>query len=819
LDTCLQDIRFALRTLSRNKGFAVAAVVALALGIGANTTIFSVVNSVLLRPLPYPESERIVTVWNTNPRFRLGFTNLPVSSGDFTEWRNQSTVFENISVLISSTVSLSGTGEPERLGGAFVSAGFLQLMGVEPQTGRGFSAEDERVGADRVLVISDSLWRRRFGADPSIIGRAVTLDGNSYTIIGVAPSGFAFPCTTDMPPYVAAPERSDFWTVKAFTQEEAARHSDHQLVVVARLNAGVSINSAQAEMSTIAARLQLQYPESNEDVDAVVVPLQEQIVGGARIAMLVVMAAFALILLIACANVANLLLARSSVREREIAIRSALGASRGRIARQLLTESLLLSLLSGGAGALLSLWGVNLFILFSPRNVPRLDEVHTDLRALFFCLGLSIATGLLCGLAPALHASRVDLNESLKESGRGSMSGARGRRMRSVFVASEVAISVVLLAAAGLMIKSFVRLMSVEYGFDPRGVLTMRVQLDPSRYSNDKQQAAFFDSLLDQVKSLTGVDEAGATSNLPLGGGEYAGGFSIEGRPPANPSEGSTADRRVVSADYFKTMRIRLSGGREFTEHDDQTAPGVVIANESFVRRFMGGEDPIGKRIKLGDWTSNRPWLAIVGVVQDVRQRSLEAESTPCLYYPYRQRASQEMTLVMRTTVEPTTLLPAVRGAVASLDKDQPLDRVKTMDRWVGESVAARRTSAAMFVGLGLVAIVLAGWGVYAIIAYTVSQKTHEIGLRMALGAGYADIIRMVIWDGSKLALCGLIVGIGAAAALTGLISSLLFNVSPHDALTLITVSATVLLVSVGACWMPARRAASVDPMVALRHE
>jgi putative ABC transport system permease protein len=818
MDTLFQDIRYGVRTLLKTPGFTAVAVIALALGIGANSAIFSVVNAVLLRPLPYTNSERLVMLWATNPSLHLGIDNLPASAANYAEWRDQSQAFEHISALTSINFNLTGAGEPERIAGARVSSSFFQLMDVSPKMGGAFSAEEDQPGNDLVVIVSHGLWQRRFGADPDIIGKPLTLNGQSYTVIGIMPAGFRFPSAADLPAYMELQPQTDLWAPIALTAEQIAKRGDHNLSVIARLKQSVTVEQAQTELSNIARRLEEQEPQA-KGYGVNVVSLNEQLAGSIRPALLVMLVAVAFVLLIACANVANLLLARSAARQKEIAIRTALGASRSRIIRQLLTESMLLSIGGGAIGTLLSFWGIDLLLSLSPKNIPRLDQINIDANVLCFTLLISIVTGCLFGLAPALQASRLNLNESLKEEARNSTAGLRRNRVRALLVVSEVALSLVLLLGAGLMIRSFTRLLTVDAGFNPKNVLTLNLSLPTSKYPERSQQAAFFQQVIERLEALPGVQSVGAVSALPLSGAEEASSFMVEGGPAIDSSEMPMADRRRASADYFRAMGIHLVKGRYFTEADNQTATPVALISESFARRFFPDEDPVGKRIKNGGSTSTRPWLSIVGVVKDVKHVALEAEARPQVYMPYLQNTWTSMTLVMRSPSDPVALARAARSAVWEVDKEQPVSDVKSMEQYLSASISERRFSLILLGIFAAVALLLAAVGIYGVMSYSVNQRTHEIGIRMALGASRSDVLRLVVRQAMIPTLAGVVAGLGAALALTRLMSSLLYGVSATDPVTFAVIPLILLAVALAACAVPARRATKVDPCVALRHE
>jgi putative ABC transport system permease protein len=819
MESMLQDIRYSTRSLIKTPAFTAVAIIILALAIGANTAIFTVVNAVLLRPLPYPNSDRLVMLWETNPRFQIGVDTLPVTPGDFMDWREQSSVFEYVSALGVGRFNLSGSGEPERISGASVSPNFFRLMSIEPKLGRAFQDDEEKPGANKVVVISYALWQRRFAGAEDIVGKPMTLDGESYTVIGVAPEGFQFPRARELPYFVGVSTPTELWRPMTLSDDFINRkRANHQLSVIAKLKPGVTREQAQAEMTAITARLEQTYSE-NQGIGAKVVPLSEQVIGNSRVALLVLMGAVALVLMIACANVANLLLTRSSARQKEIAIRTALGASRSRVVRQLLIEALMLSLASGIAGTLLSLWGVKAMLALSRDTLPRINEVSVDLTVLAFTVAIALLTSLLFGLTPALQASKINLVQALKDGSRGSSGGQRSSRVRSALVIAEVALSLVLLIGAGLMIKSLAHLLKVDPGFKPDRALSMNIALLGSKYPSGNQQTTFFEEVTRRVEALPGVESAGLISSAPLSGGVYAGGFSIEGVAPASANEDLSADRRMISPEYFKALGIPIIKGRSFTDRDSQASTGVAIVSENFSRRFLAGQDPIGKRIKLGGRDSTRPWLSIVGIAGDVRDTALESDARPCVYLPYPQFPSLSMALVVRTGVDSKALMPAIRDEVWAIDKDQPVTDIKTMDQYVSDSVSPRRANALLLAVFATLALVLAAVGMYGMMSYAVTQRVHEIGIRMALGAQTSDVIKLIVGNGMALVLAGVVIGLAGAMALSRVLSSLLYGVSATDPITFALVS--VLLISIAwlATFIPARRATKVDPMIALRCE
>jgi putative ABC transport system permease protein len=802
-----QDLRFGVRMLLKNPGFTVIAIIALALGIGANTAIFSVVNAVLLRPLPYKNPERLVMVWEDNSK--QGFPRDTPAAPNYLDWRDQNHVFEGMAAMVDISVNLTGTGEPERIDGRRVSGSLFELLGVQPQLGRIFRSEEDQLGANGVVVLSHGLWQRRFGGDPDVVGKPINLNGKSFTVVGVMPRTYQFPTRTDQ-----------FWIPIAFDAKEAKQRGNHYLEVLARMKSGVSLQQAQAEMTTIATRLQQQYPETNTGIGAVVTPLHEHLVGDIRPALLILLGAVAFVLLIACANVANLLLARAAVRQKEIALRLALGASRTRMTRQFLTESVLLSALGGSVGLLFSVVGLNLLKRFIPPNISQVQAIGIDARVLVFTLLISIATGLLFGLAPAVQMANSDLNDTLKETGRDSAAGRHGNRIRGFLIISEVAVSFLLLIGAGLLINSFIHLRHVDPGFRSEKLLTMKIVLPETRYPDKQGRSLFYDELLRRIETLPGVVTAAVATDLPLTNTGNSLGIAMEGRADPAPDRMPIIITRVVSPGYFKTMSIPLLDGRVFTEGDKSDSPPVVIISETMARRFWPNEDPLGKRIKVGRSTSSRPWLTVIGVVKDVRQYELIIEPKPQMYVSYQQAEFFEpRALVIRANFDPLSLAGTVRQTVWEIDKDQPVSDISTMEEVIADSVARQRFSMwllGIFAGL---ALVLAAVGIYGVMSYSVAQRTREIGIRMALGAQRSDVLKMTIGGGLRLVLMGAAIGLVAALVLTRVMSSLLFGVSPTDPLTFVSISIVLISVAVLASYVPALRATRVDPMFALRYE
>ena len=807
--TLLQDLRYGARMLWKNPGFTLIAVITLSLGIGANTAIFSVIDALMLRPLPFREPDNLFQVWETD--VKRGYNEMDASYPNFADWRDQNQVFEQIAIYSGGTYNLAGAAEPERIQGAIVSPAFFPLLGVKPALGRVFLPEEDHPNKVFSVVMSERLWRRRFNSDPQIIGRTISLDTESFTVVGVVPN------IADL---AELPNDTDLWIPISHGYGFDNRRG-HGYQVMARLKQGVTREQAQADMDRIAGSLAIRHPESNTDHSVRLVPLQEQIVGDYKLALLALLGAVLSVLLIASANVANMLLARAAGRQKEISIRSALGAGRFRVIRQLLAESLLLAGLGGAAGLLLAVWGVYLLVAFGPAELPRAGGVAVDMRALGFTFGVSLLTGIIFGLAPALQASRPDLNETLKEGMRGATGSAGHRRMRSLLVVSEIALSLVLLVGAGLLMRSFLKLQAVAPGFNPNNMLTMRVSLEGPNYENDESRIAFYDQLLDNIKALPGVQSVGARYHIPLVPADnYANlAFAIEGRL-SEPANRPTAFYNTVSPDLFRTMEIPVSKGRPFNEHDDQKAQRVIIINETLARRYFPGEDPIGKRMTLEDENpKEEDWATIVGVVKDTKPLALDGKPAPEMYMPFAQLPARSMALMIRTTSKPESVAAAVRRNVQALDRNQLAYGLRTFEGVMSEAVAAPRFRASLLGVFAAVALILAMVGVYGVMSYAVTQRTREIGIRMALGAEPRDALKMVMKQGAKLAVAGVAIGLGGAAALTWLIEGLLFDVRAADPATFVAAPLLLAGVALLACYLPARRATKVDPIVALRCE
>jgi putative ABC transport system permease protein len=815
METLWQDLRYAVRMLAKKPGFTAIAVLTLALGIGANTAIFSVVNTVLLRALPFPHPERLVMLWEKD---KDGTTN-NTSFATYVDWRNQSHSLEHVAAISYWFPTIVGQDHAEKLEGLRVSTSFFSVLGVKPAIGRDFETREDERGNHHVVILSHGLWARKFGSDPGIAGKPITMDGVVYVVVGVMPEGFESLFSTNR-------ERpAEIWAPLAYnaTLPWACRTCRH-LRAVARLNAGVSLAQAGAEMNTISHDLFVQYPHDYSAEGVVMTPLHEQLVGDVRPALFALLGAVGFVLLIACGNVANLLLGLAAQRRREVAIRSALGSSRWRLIRQLLTESVLLAMLGGAAGLLFAVWGVDFLVSLAPSNLPRLDQIHLDSQVLAYTLGLCLLTGVIFGMAPALQIFRLDPNESLKEGGR-QMGASERRPLRSALVVSGVALALMLLIGSGLMLRSVSKLLAVNPGFDSEKLLTMEVDFTGSGYREDVPCAAgpclaaqnFYRQALERIQTLPGVEAAGVVSQLPLGGNMDRYGMHVEGKLSPNPEDDPSADRYAVSLDYLRAMRIPVLRGRSFNEQDRADSPAVALISETFARRIWSHEDPLGHRIKMGD--PQGPWRTIVGVVGDVRHTGLDAPSAMQIYLPHSQWLDSSTVLAVRTKGDPGSLAGAVRDAIWSVDKNQPISKVATMDRVIATSMAQRRFAMTLFSIFAGLALVLAAVGLYGVLAHNVSTRTNELGVRIALGAQKGDILRLVVRQGLLLTAMGIAIGVAGALALTRFLASQLFGVTPTDPVTFAGVPMLLAAVALLACYIPARRATRVDPMVALRYE
>jgi putative ABC transport system permease protein len=803
IENIVRDITYSLRVLFKNYAFSIVVVLTLALGIGANTAIFSFANGILLRPLPYPQSDRLAVVDQT--ALKEGNTSIGVSYPDFLDWRDQNTVFERVATHFGTgRFAMTISGQPIEIRGGRVSYGLFETLRVSPILGRTFTLNEDRPEEDAVVILGYDLWQRSFGGNPNVVGQKITLSSSSRTIIGVMPRGFRFP------------DVSDLWVPLAFSTKTYTRN-DHGLEVIARLKDGVTIAQARADMNNVAARIEEQNPVTNEGVGVTVTSLHDNLSGSYRDALLILLGVVGCVLLVACVNVANLMLGRATARQKEFALRAALGASRWRIIRQLLLESLLLAIAGGALGFVLSIWALHLLLTAIPIDLPFWMNFDLDLRVLGFTLAITLLTGLIFGAVPALQTSRVDLNDTLKEGGRGN-SGVRSRA-RSLLVVSEIAMSLVLLVGAGLMIQSFLRLRQVNIGLNPKNVLTATLSLPRAKYTENDQRTAFFKQLLERVRDLPGVESASATRTLPLGGSNWGRGLTVEGHPVMSTGQTPTVQHTVVEPGYFRTMGITLLAGRDFTDADTKDAPDVTIIEERLARQYWPNESPLGKRVRFGPPEDNEPWHTIVGVVSTVRDQSVQEETRPSVYLPHQKVPVPSMSLVARTSVNPHEFIGAVRREVAQLDPDLPVSKVATMEEVVAESIWQPRLYAMLFAVFAGGALLLALIGIYGVMAFLVQTRTHEIGVRMALGASARDVFKLIVGRGMKLTAVGVVIGIAGAIALTRLIHSLLFNTSATDPLTFILISLLLSLAAFFACYIPARRAAKVDPLVALRYE
>ena len=815
METLIKDIRYGIRSLSKRPGFAAVAVITLALGIGANTAIFSVVNATLLRPLPFKDPDRLVMVWGYLPQLAQQGDKFPSSAGNYLGLVKDTKSYDQLSAFRQWTWQLTHSGEPERLEGVRVSANFFNAVGARPLLGQTFTSAQDAEGAAPVAVISYRLWQREFGADQKVLGKSLTLDGRTVTIVGVMPRGFDFPGGANMIPGLQFATRNDIWIPLAMTADERKNQGSLNMAVLGRLKEGVSVSQAQNETRTVQTSL----PLGTVGYTVNLVPLQKQMVGNIKTLLLVLLATVAIVLLIACANVGNLLLARASSRRKEIAVRSALGAARWRIIRQLLTESMLLSLGGGSLGFLIAIWGTPLLVSFIPERVPRIHEVNVDFRVLGFAFLVSLITGIVFGLAPALQASRVNLNESLKESARGVSGSLRQNRLSAFLIVSEVSLAVVLMIGAALLTKSFVRLLEVNPGFDPSQTLTMEISLPtapPSKYADEQQQVAFFQQLLEKVNQTPGVISAGAVLSLPLTGAVESTNLFIDGRPRPPVAQAPEADYTIVTPGYFRAQGIPMLKGRTFTDQDNKDATGVIVINEALAQRYWPNEEPVGKRLTVAFEKTPRE---IVGVVASAKQRALSADARATMYLPQLQRPTTGMTIVIRTIGDPLLLAGIARSQAHALDPTIPVTNVRTMDEIFSASVEQQRFSMLLVALFGGLAVVLAAIGIYGVMGYTVTQRKHEIAVRIALGARTNQVLKLVLKEGLTLALLGIGIGLIGAFGITRLMSSLLFEVKPTDLQTFATVSALLIVVAVVACIVPARRATKVDPLVALRYE
>jgi putative ABC transport system permease protein len=812
MHTFFHDLRYSLRMLLKSPAFTAVAVLSIALGIGANTTVFSVINAVLLKSLPYNDPSSLMLVWgDAQTEGSLKGRN-QVSATDVADFRKQATVFEDVAAYTGWNPIMSGDSAAERMPAIQVGDGFFKVMKAEAMLGRVFTPEEQEDGKDQVVVLGHALWQRRFGGDPTIVGRSILLNSRPYTIVGVMGPDFR-----PLPATLVAPE-GQFYRPVAEAYDESERNARH-LRAIARLKPGITVAQAQAEMNVIAQRLEREHPLTNKSQGVHVVSITDDTIGGVRPTLLMVFGAVIFVLLVACANVANLLLARATARHKEITIRAAIGAGRARLIRQLLTESLLLALCGGALGLFLAGWGVRLVEVFGAKINPMFNGIRIDLRTLAFTIGLSILTALLFGLAPALQISKPNLTESLKEGGRSAGASAGRNRLRSALVVSEIAMTLVLLVSAGLLIRTVARLSNVDKGFNSNNVMAMNIGLPSLRYPKPENVIAFYQQATDRIAALPGVKAAGLTSVLPLSDNFDGRGLAVEDHPKARGEEISV-DLYVTTAGYFRALEIPLLKGRAITEHDTKDATNVALINRTMAEALWPTVDPIGKRIKFaGDDKKPQPWRTIVGVVSDVSQYALDKKAPMQIYLPHAQFPTSFNTIVVKTDNQSVAMTNAIRNEILAVDKDQAVFNVTTLEQLLGESILLRRFFMLLLAGFALLALGLAAVGIYGVMSYVVTQRTPEIGLRMALGAQVSDVLRLIVGNGMKLALIGIAIGLAGACALTRLLAELLFGVSATDARTFVVVSGVLAAVVLLACYIPARRATKVDPLVALRYE
>jgi putative ABC transport system permease protein len=815
----MQTLRYAFRMLRKNPGVTLVAVITLALGIGANTAIFSVVNGVLLRPLEYRNPDRLVSLWENVP----GHGRWRAAPANFFDWKKQNTLFEDMAAYGGSAMTLTGAGEPEQLIGTRVSSGYFAVVGVAPVLGRSFFPEEYEPGKGQIVILSHSLWQRRFGGSENIVNNSITLDGTVYTVVGVMPSGIYPMRPTTSGRIDFDQQQQQYWVPMSFTAEWAAVRSAHVLGVVGRLKPSITMEQATAEMNTIGARLEQTY-QANKGEGIIVNPFMNELVGDVKPALFTLMFAVGFVLLIACANIAGLLLAQHAARSKEIAIRAALGANRFRLVFQFFIEGLLLSLIGAAVGIGLAKLGVDVLLKLVPQNTPRLDLVRIDWRVLGFTMGLSLLTCLVFALVPAWAASKPDLHSTLEQSGRTSGPGSGRLRFRQLLVVFQVSMAVMLVIGAGLLIKSFWLLRRVDPGFQPQRMLSLELILPDSKYAKPEEINQFFDRLSEAISNLPGVQATAIAYDHPLQA-NWIDSFEIEGRVPSAETSSLSANFEPVGPDYFATVGTPIISGRSLTPQDDKDHPGVAVVNETFVRQYFAGENPIGRRIKPSPpariWRNERftSSFEIVGVVRDVKSAGLQAAAEPTYYLSAMQAPLSDMTVLVRTTIEPAAIVPALRQAVLTIDPNQPISNINTMENIVSDSIAQPRLNMFLMGLFGALALILATVGIYGLLSYAVTQRTHEMGIRMALGAQVADVLKLVLRQGMTLALIGEAIGLLAAFALTRVMQRLLFGVTPTDVTIFMAVVGLLTTTALLACYLPARRAAKVDPLVALRYE
>jgi putative ABC transport system permease protein len=816
----LQEFRFALRNLVKTPGFTIVAVITVALAIAANTAVFSLVNALLIRPLPFKAPESLVLLFE---KFSAqGLDQIPVSAPEYLDWEKQTRSYERIAAFNFANFNLTGGDMPERIQGAVVTPSLFPLLGVQPIKGRVFNDAEFGEGNDGVVVISERLWRRRFNSDPQLVGTQVSVNGRSFTVVGIMPANFEFPLPLFGVQGGTFAERADMWKPIAFTKNELESRGSRSYGVIGRLKPGVTIAQAQAEANTIVANWHPLFPDNYEPATkfgATLYPMHDLVIGGMRPALMILLGAVAVVLLIACANLTTMLLARAGAREREFAIRLALGAGRLQLVRQMLAESILLALIGGTAGVMLAVWGLDLLRSIGTQTVPRLAEVNLDLRVLLVTLGTAVATGIVIGLIPALASGKPELTEALKEGGRGSTSGIRRNRLRNSLVIAEVALALVLLVGASLLMKSFMRLQNVHPGFEPKNVLTMEVALPLLKYPRGKPVADFYAEATRRIKALPGVEAASFTSILPLSGTNSDSSFQIEGRDAAAEKIYPDEEIRGITPEYFSVIKVPLLQGRFFNEGDQFEGPGVTIVNQSFAKKWFPNQEAVGKRITFSDTTKpDIKWITIVGVVGDMRHRGLDLDPKPEYYFAHNQNPYRAMILAVRSTQDPRSLTSAIRREISRLDPDLPAANVRTLEQVAADSIAPRRLSVILIGVFATVALVLASVGIYGVMSFLVVQRTHEIGVRMALGAQRADVLRLVIGRAARLVLMGTGIGLLLGVLSSQALRALLYNVGAFDLMTFITVTIALIVVSLLASYIPAVRATRADPMIALGH-
>ncbi len=808
MDSLLRDIKFSARSLLKHPGFTAVAVLTLAIGIGANTTIFSTVDALILHPFSFPNQERLLVVWEQNRA--VGIQRGSVAAGNFTEWRDQTQTCEQLIAIQQRSFDLSDGAHPERFPGYGVTSGFFDALGVKAARGRTFLPEDSQPGREQVVVLKHSFWQQRLGGDPEIVGKTISLNQKQFTVVGVMPADFNYPYNS-----------GEMWAPLIFSPEEQKNRGDHYLRVIGLLKPGVTLEQAQSELRGIAQRAQQQFPETNAGRDASVVTLTNDAVRGARTGVPILMGAVVFVLLIACANVANLLLVRAASRQREIAVRLALGSSRARLIRQALTESALIGLIGGTLGLLISIWSIAALARGIPEGfskfIPGWNRLGINLTVLAFTAGVSMVAGMIAGLAPVWHSTRTNLNEALKAGGRSDSSGGSHNRLKGALIVSEVALSLVLLIGAGLMVRSYVEMMRADLGIKSENVLVLQISLPRESYQEDSKKRALYDQLLTRVAALPGVVKSGAVNLVPFSSNDNSSTFQIVGRPPFPQGHEPDASTRVATPTYFEAIGTALRRGRLFTAQDAENSARVVLVNEAFAGKFLPGENPLGQRLNFGG--DEKQATEIIGVVADVKNDDLDEAPDPTAYFPFSQNTRLTMSLVIRGSQDPTVLASAVRSEVQSLDPKLPVSNIKTLGEMISERISPKRLMTYILAVFGLVALLLASVGIYGVMSYAVSQRTQEIGIRMALGAQAGDVLKLVIKNGMTMALVGVAIGLAGAYALTRLLANFLFKVAATDLLTFGLVTGALIAVALIACFVPARRATKVDPLVALRYE